>query len=74
MIRKFDSTGNQYYFKNSVSDARDLKNLAGLFDEDFKIKIDAFIDGRDFCDAVRRCLLNDLIAGAMDEDDDKKHY
>lgn len=56
---------------------RDLEDLAGIFDEDFKVKVQAFIDGEDFCDAVRRCLINDLVAGAMDQDDDKrrkKHY
>lgn len=75
--RDFDNNGNQSYYKCSVLDEKGLEDLAGIFDENFKVKVHAFIDGEDFCDAVRRCLINDLVAGAMDQDDDdrrKKHY
>jgi hypothetical protein len=70
--REFDKNGNQNVFRNNVLGARDLEDLADAFDEDFKVKVNAFIDGEDFCDAVRRCLINDLIAGAMDERDDNR--
>ncbi|MBM7602515.1 hypothetical protein JOC75_000485 [Metabacillus crassostreae] len=75
--REYDRNGNQTYYKRSVLDSDKVENLAGVFDEDFKVKVNAFIEGEVFCNAVRRCLLNDLIAGAMDEDDNnrqKKHY
>ncbi|RKL65376.1 hypothetical protein CR203_20720 [Salipaludibacillus neizhouensis] len=70
--REFDDNGNQSYFKDSESNARDLEDLAGVFEEEFKVRVNAFIDGKDFCNAVRRCLLKDLLAGAMDEKDDDK--
>lgn len=56
-----------------VSDEK-LRRLAGLFDEDFKVPVRASIDGEDFCNAVRRCLINDLVAGLVDDEDDRgKH-
>ncbi|WP_080844240.1 hypothetical protein [Cytobacillus gottheilii] len=53
---------------------RNNDNVAGIFDDNFKVKVNAHIDGEDFCRAVRRCLLNDLVAGAEDDnnnDDDR---
>lgn len=47
-------------------------DVLGAFDENFKVPVKAFIDGEDFCRAVRRCLINDLVAAAQDDDDDKK--
>ncbi|RSK27584.1 hypothetical protein EJF36_12240 [Bacillus sp. HMF5848] len=81
ITRRFDSYGNQTYFRRSESVDRSSKNVAdvsienvaNVFDEDFKVKVNAFIDGEVFCDAVRRCLLNDLIAGLLDEEDEDKH-
>lgn len=49
-------------------------NVAGAFDDNFKVRVNASIDGEDFCRAVRRCLINDLVAGAEDDNnnnDDK---
>jgi hypothetical protein len=48
---------------------RNRNNVAGAFDENFKVKVNAYIDGEDFCRGVRRCLINDLVAGAQDDND-----
>ncbi len=50
---------------------RDDDMVLGTFD-DFKIPVKAFVDSEDICRAVRRCLINDLVAGIQDEDDDDK--
>lgn len=70
--RKYDRNGNQYYYRNSVLGASDSEKLAGLVEEGFNVKVNAYIEGRDFCNAVRRCLINDLVAGAMDENGKNK--
>ncbi|KUP04026.1 hypothetical protein Q73_14470 [Bacillus coahuilensis m2-6] len=49
-------------------------DVLGAFDEDFKVKVNAFVDGEDFCRGVRRCLINDLVAGAMDDDNGRKRH
>jgi hypothetical protein len=49
-----------------------LERLADLFDEDFRVPVRASIDGEDFCNATRRCLINDLVKGLLDEDDRPK--
>ncbi|RSK27585.1 hypothetical protein EJF36_12245 [Bacillus sp. HMF5848] len=54
-----------------ISDKK-LRRLADIFDEDFKVPVQATIDGDDFCDAVRRCLINDLVDGLLDEEDRPK--
>lgn len=41
-------------------------SVAGAFDNNFKVPVRAFIDGEDFCRAVRRCLINDAVAGIQD--------
>jgi hypothetical protein len=46
-------------------------DVAGAFDDNFKVKVKAFIEGEEFCRAVRRCLINDLVAAAEDDDDRK---
>jgi hypothetical protein len=50
---------------------RDDDMVLGTFD-DFKIPVKAFVDSEDICRAVRRCLINDLVAGIQDEDDDDR--
>ncbi|KUP04832.1 hypothetical protein Q73_14465 [Bacillus coahuilensis m2-6] len=52
----------------------DNNDVLGAFDENFKVKVNAFIDGEDFCRGVRRCLINDLVAGAMDDDNGRKRH
>ena len=42
-------------------------SVAGAVDRNFKVPVRAFIDGEDFCRAVRRCLINDLVAGVRDD-------
>ncbi|WP_174733494.1 hypothetical protein [Mesobacillus harenae] len=54
-------------------------DVAGAFDrrrddDDFKVKLEAFIDSEDFCEAVRRCLINDLVAAAEDDRDDRRKH
>ncbi|QPC48408.1 hypothetical protein G8O30_08035 [Mangrovibacillus cuniculi] len=48
---------------------RNGDDVAGARDNqrDFKVKVNAYIDGDDFCRAVNRCL-GDLVAGANDDD------
>lgn len=67
--REYDKHGNQCYYRGSVQGTRDVKDVAGIFDEDFKVRVHAYIDGRDFCAAVRRCLIHDLVQGALDDND-----
>jgi hypothetical protein len=50
---------------------RDDDAVLGTFDN-FKIPVQAFVNSEDICRAVRRCLINDLVAGIQDEDDDDK--
>ncbi|WP_404332615.1 hypothetical protein [Mesobacillus maritimus] len=50
---------------------RDDDDVLGTFDN-FKIPVKAFVDSEDICRAVRRCLINDLVAGIRDEDDDDR--
>ncbi|WP_223700550.1 hypothetical protein [Sutcliffiella deserti] len=52
---------------------KDYDRVAGIFDENFRVPVHASIDGRDFCQAVRRCLINDLVAGAQDDRRRKCH-
>lgn len=52
-------------------DSRD--SVAGAFDRNFKVPVKAFIDGEDFCRAVRRCIVGDLVAGARDDRDDRRN-
>jgi hypothetical protein len=47
-------------------------DVAGAFDDNFKVQVKAFIEGEEFCRAVRRCLINDLLNAAEDEDNGKK--
>ena len=48
-------------------------NVAGAFDrgdfndDNFRFRVIAIVNRRDFCRAVRRCLRDDLVAGAQDE-------
>ncbi|WP_153123857.1 hypothetical protein [Peribacillus tepidiphilus] len=57
-------------------------NVLGAFDdrdrrrrEDFKFDAKVKLDRDDFCRAVRRCLIDDLVAGARDDrrDDRRDH-
>ncbi|WP_071460562.1 hypothetical protein [Bacillus massilinigeriensis] len=51
------------------------EEVAGVFDNNFKVRFHGHIDGEDFCRAVRRCLINDLlVAGANEEDRDEDHH
>ncbi|MBY0095603.1 hypothetical protein [Mesobacillus maritimus] len=69
---------------------RDTGDVAGTFDrghnrnddavlgtfDNFRVPVKAYVNSEDICRAVRRCLINDLVAGIRDEDDDnrkKKH-
>jgi hypothetical protein len=70
---------------------RDTGDVAGTFDrghnrnddavlgtfDNFRIPVEAYVNSEDICRAVRRCLINDLVAGIRDENDDdnrkKKH-
>jgi hypothetical protein len=63
-----------------TSDRRRDRNddaVLGTFDN-FKIPVKAYVNSEDICRAVRRCLINDLVAGIRDENDDdnrkKKHH
>ncbi|MEN8701495.1 hypothetical protein [Bacillus infantis] len=51
---------------------RKRDDVAGAFDENFKVNVKAFIEGEEFCRAVRRCLINDLLNAAEDDDNGKK--
>lgn len=50
-----------------------------IFDNfEIPVRVEAVIDSEEICRAVRRCLINDLVAGVQAEDDDnndsgKKH-
>ncbi|KAB2332945.1 hypothetical protein [Bacillus mesophilum] len=46
---------------------RNNGNVAGAFDNNFKVRVNGTIDSDDLCRAVRRCLVNDLVAGAEDD-------
>ncbi|WP_066049162.1 hypothetical protein [Robertmurraya korlensis] len=56
---------------------RDNRNgdVLGAFDEvDIpRVRVRGYVDEEDLCRAVRRCLLNDLVAGAQDDRDDHDH-
>lgn len=50
-------------------------DVQGAFDDNFRVPVrirNAYIDSDDFCRAVRRCLINDLVAAEQDDDDRKK--
>ncbi|WP_071460561.1 hypothetical protein [Bacillus massilinigeriensis] len=50
------------------------EEVAGAFENNFKVRFHGHIDGEDFCRAVRRCLIRDLlVAGANDEEDRDEH-
>ncbi|MGD6842749.1 hypothetical protein ACQCVH_09545 [Bacillus infantis] len=65
-----------YYGDDNVAGAnrrrRKRDDVAGAFDENFKVNVKAFIKGEEFCRAVRRCLINDLLNAAEDDDNGKK--
>lgn len=54
----------------------DDDQVLGTF-ENIRIPVNAYVNSEDICRAVRRCLINDLVAGIQDEEDDngkkKKH-
>ncbi|WP_079508594.1 hypothetical protein [Mesobacillus jeotgali] len=51
---------------------RNGNDVAGVFYPNRnKNQVRATIDFEDLCDAVRRCLINDLVAGAEDANDDR---
>ncbi|MGJ9385722.1 hypothetical protein [Salipaludibacillus sp. CF4.18] len=56
-----------------ISDKK-LRRLADLLDDDFEVPVRATIDGEDLCDAVRRCLIKDLVEGLLDEEDKPKRH
>jgi hypothetical protein len=66
-----------YPRRSNVAGARDRRrkdnDVAGTFDEDFRVPVRAFIESDDFCRAVRRCLIRDLVAAERDDRDDDKH-
>ncbi|WP_053363001.1 hypothetical protein [Bacillus sp. FJAT-27251] len=45
-------------------------DVAGIFDENFRVPVKAFIESDDFCRAVRRCLIRDLVAAERDDRDE----
>ncbi|KKK38487.1 hypothetical protein WQ57_07720 [Mesobacillus campisalis] len=61
--------------RSNVAGARDRRrndnDVAGIFDDDFRVPVRAFIESDDFCRAVRRCLRRDLVAGARDDRNDR---
>jgi len=48
-------------------------DVAGAFDNNRRVRFTGYINEEDLCRAVRRCLLNDLVAGAEDDRDDDRH-
>ncbi|MBM7588006.1 hypothetical protein JOC86_004581 [Bacillus pakistanensis] len=48
----------------------DVLGIRDRRDNDFKI--DAKFDKDDFCRAVRRCIIDDLVAGAREDDRDRR--
>ncbi|MCM3670368.1 hypothetical protein M3181_15395 [Mesobacillus maritimus] len=67
--RTDDVAGTSRGHKRSTGDVQ------GTFDDNFRVPVrikNAFIDSDDFCRAVRRCLINDLVAAEQDDDDRKK--
>ncbi|ALC92230.1 hypothetical protein AM500_22485 [Bacillus sp. FJAT-18017] len=53
---------------------RSNEDVAGIFDENFRVRVNASIDGDDFCRAVRRCLIRDLVGGIRDDNDDNRDH
>ncbi|WP_064091594.1 hypothetical protein [Rossellomorea aquimaris] len=62
--------------RNNVAGAFDRRNrrddVAGASDRNFRVPVKAFIEGEDFCRAVRRCIADDLVAGARDDNRDRR--
>jgi hypothetical protein len=58
-----------YPNRSNVAGARDRRRRD---DRDFRVPVKAFIKSEDFCRAVRRCLIDDLVAAARDDRDDDK--
>ncbi|WP_043930448.1 hypothetical protein [Bacillus sp. EB01] len=56
--------------RNGKRRNRSNEDVAGIFDENFRVRVNASIDGDDFCRAVRRCLIRDLVGGLRDDNDD----
>lgn len=56
-----------------MGNRRNNRNVAGEFDDNFKVKVRSYIDSEEFCRAVRRCLVNDLVAGAEDDNNNNHH-
>ncbi|WP_071460559.1 hypothetical protein [Bacillus massilinigeriensis] len=49
------------------------EEVGGVANNNFKVKFHGYIDGADFCRAVRRCVINDLlVAGAQDNENDNR--
>lgn len=48
----------------------DNNDVAGIFNHG-KNKVRATIEFDDLCKAVRRCIVEDLVAGAQDDEEDK---
>lgn len=79
------STGRRH--KRETGDAADAccdrkprnddDQVLGTFDNiRIPVNVNAYVNSEDICRAVRRCLINDLVAGIEDEDDNgkKKHH
>lgn len=62
------------YQNNNVAGASNNRyncnNLAGASDANFRIPVYSYIDSRDFCRAVNRCVANQLLAA---EDENNRH-
>ncbi|BCB04674.1 hypothetical protein [Bacillus sp. KH172YL63] len=58
-----------YRNNNRVRGASDRcrnNDVAGVSDRDFRVPVKAYIEGEEFCRAVRRCMDND-VAGESDD-------
>ena len=59
----------------NYGDTMDNTNVAGAFNENFRVPFTGFINSRDFCRAVRRCLIRDLlVAGAQDQNNRRRKH
>ncbi|CEG25752.1 hypothetical protein [Bacillus sp. B-jedd] len=58
---------------NNVAGENENPNVAGVSNENFRVPFTGFIESREFCRAVRRCLIRDLlVAGAQEQNNNNK--
>ncbi|AGX06030.1 MULTISPECIES: hypothetical protein [Bacillaceae] len=65
-------SGNRHWKQDDVAGASDCHHKKR--DDDFKVRVEAFIDSEEFCRAVRRCLADDVAGAETDRRRKRRHY